>query len=229
MSKQLLFLFIFVFFTSTSFSSHAALQEVQTINQAIEAQIYSVKKTKHYTVVEIGFHNPTDHFVEFTPQEIYLNDSNSYSRAPMPMEDVQRIEYRKNSAGDVPAALGIGLGIASLGSAIFGKKTASKAFGVAALSMGGAYVLTKGLENRARNNKLITFENNSITSIKRLPPGMTLGGFLYFPGSKKPTSITIIAKSKSGKFERKVFALTNQKTKTNSHSKGITRERHKIR
>lgn len=185
--------------------------QVQNLSNNIQARIYSIKKTKKYVAVELGFENPTAGYLEFTPTEIYLDEDDHYSHQPLSLADIQAIEARKPGVGIVPLVLGIGLGIAAIGTGISGNDDASDALTVAALSMGGAYVLTKSLENQVKQNKLITFENNSLSSIKRLPPGMTLGGFLYFPAAKHAKSITVIARTKSGQFEKKVFDLSQIK------------------
>lgn len=181
--------------------------QIQTINSNIEAQIFSVKKTKKYTAVEVGFTNTTDKYVEFAPKEIYLDDHVKYSLPLLTMDEIEDIQNKKPSNALFPTALAVGLGIAALGTS---RGNSDVAFGLAmgALGVGGAALLTKGLENRSTQNKLIAFQNNKIDDIKKLPPGMTLGGVLYFPPTKKPKSITIIAKNKSGGFERKVFNIS---------------------
>jgi len=183
---------------------------VQTINNDIEARIYAFKKTKYYTAIEIGFFNPTDQYVEFTPTEIYLDDEVKYSLGLLPLDNVREIEYHKPGLALIPTAIGVGLGIAAISTS---HSNSDLAFGLAmgALTMGGAAILTKGFEHQAKENKMIMFENNTLASITQIPPGMTLGGVLYFPPTKKPKSITIIAKSKSGKYEKKVFDLNYKK------------------
>ncbi|MBF0104033.1 MAG: hypothetical protein HQM16_01790 [Deltaproteobacteria bacterium] len=185
---------------------------VQTIHNSIEARIFAYKKTRHYTAVEIGFTNPTDNYIEFTPREIYLDDEIKYSQGPLTVDQVRSIEQQKPGLALLPTALGVGLGIAALATS---RSNSDLAFGLAmgALSAGGAALLTKGFENQAKQNKLIQFENNTITDIKRLPPGMTLGGVMYFPPTKKPKSLTIIAKAKNGRYEKKVFDLGQVKKK----------------
>lgn len=185
---------------------------VQTIHNKIEAQVFAFKKTRHYTAVEIGFTNTTNKYVEFTPKEIYLDDEVKYSQSLLSMDHIRSIEHKKPGLSLFPAALGVGLGIAALATSRSNKDVA---FGLAmgALGLGGAALLTKGFENRSKDNKLIAFENNTISNIKKLPPGITLGGVLYFPPTKKPKSITIIARSRSGAYEKKVFYLTKSKKK----------------
>lgn len=180
---------------------------VETLDNNITATVYGFKKKKHYVAVEIGFTNPTGDYLSFTPTEIYLNDEGKYAKAPLPPGDVTDIVQRTPDAAIIPGALAVGLGLAAIGTGIAGEGKATKGLSIAALGAGGAYALTKSLENRAKTNKLITFENNSIDSIKRLPPGMTLGGYLYFPRAKHPTSVTLIVKGKDGKYENKTFFL----------------------
>lgn len=195
------------------------VQPTELLSNNIEANVYSVKKTKYYVAIELGFHNPTENYLEFTPKEIYLDDEVKYSLVPLSIQEIQTIEQKKPGLGLLPMVLGIGLGIAAIGTGISGNDGASEALTIAALSMGGAYILTKGLENQLKAQKLITFENNNLATIKRLPPGMTLGGYLFFPASKHPKSITLIAKSKSGKLEKKVFDLTQIKEAKKSKRK----------
>lgn len=185
--------------------------DAQTINHNITTKIYSVKKTKSYTAVEIGFTNNTDKYVEFSPKEIFLNDSTSYSQTPLDNEAmITAITKHKSSARLIPLALGIGLGIAALATS---RSSSDASFGlsVAALSAGGLYILSEALANQLQNNKLVAIENNRIDDIKKLPPGITLGGFMYFPATKNPESITIVARTKSGSYEKHVFDLTKVK------------------
>lgn len=185
--------------------------QAQTIHHDISAKIYSVKKTKSYVAVEVGFTNNTDKYVEFTPKEIYLNDATSYSQPPLAKENVLNAVSKSRSAARLlPLALGIGLGIAALATSR-GDGDASFALSMAALSMGGVYILSEALHSQAENNRLVTIENNRIDDIKRLPPGITLGGFMYFPATKKPQSLTIIAKTKSGGYEKHEFDLIKVK------------------
>jgi hypothetical protein len=185
-------------------------EEIQTIHNKIEAHVYGYKKTKYYTAVEIAFTNKLNKYVEFTPKEIYLDDKVKYSKNLLSMDQIKEINQKKPSLAILPTALGIGLGIAALATS---RSNDDLTFGlaVAALGMGGAALLTKGLENRAKSGHLIMFENNSIESIKRLPPGMTLGGVLYFSPTKNPSTISIIAKNKRGVVEKKVFPLKKAK------------------
>ncbi|MBU0504877.1 MAG: hypothetical protein ABII18_02630 [bacterium] len=184
--------------------------QVQTINNKIEAKVYNYKKKKHYTAVEIGFTNTTNNYVSFQPKEIYLDDEVKYSQGLLSMNQIQQIESKKPGASLFPTAIAVALGIGALG-ASRGSGDAAFGLGMAALSMGGVALLTKGLEERAKQNKFIAFENNDISDIKRLPPGMTLGGVLYFPPTKKPKSVTLVVKNSSGKYEKKVFNLKDIK------------------
>lgn len=196
---------------SETYPNEDAPTDTQTIHHNIEAKIYSIKKTGSYTAVEIGFTNNTDGYVEFTPKEIYLNDATSYSQPPLDNEAVMNAVTRHKSAARlIPLALGIGLGIAALATS---RSSSDASFGltVAALSVGGLYILSEALANQLENNRLVTIENNRINDIKKLPPGITLGGFMYFPKSKKPESLTIIAHTKSGAVEKHTFDLTHIK------------------
>lgn len=184
--------------------------DVQLINHNIEAKFYGYKKTKYYTAVEIGFTNTTNQYVEFTPKEIYLDDEVKYSQPLLTVDQVRSIEQNKPGMSLLPVAVAVGLGIGALAASRYNDNTAFW-LGISGLSMAGVALLTKGLEERAKQSKLVLFENNTISDIKRLPPGMTLGGVLYFPATKKPKSITIVAQSKSGGYEKKVFELTKGK------------------
>lgn len=184
---------------------------IQTLDNNIEIQVFSYKKTRHYTAVELGFSNPLSQYVDFTPTEIYLDDEVKYSLPPLSTAEVQRIEEMKPSLAFVPAMIGVGLGIATLGTGIYGQSNVSKGLGIAALSMGGVYLLSKNLENYSQQNRLIGFEGNRLGTINKLPPHMVLGGFLYFPSTKKPKSITIVARNKNGQYEKKTFDLTQVK------------------
>lgn len=185
---------------------------IQTLDNNIQIQVHSYKKHKHYTAVEVGFINPLlDQYVDFTPAEIYLDDAVTYSLAPLSMDEVKKIESMKPSLAFVPAMLGVGLGIATLGTGLYGNSNATKGLATAAVSMGGVYLLSKNLETYSEKNKLIKFENNRLGSIDKLPPTMALGGFLYFPPTKNPKSVTIVARNKFGKYEKKTFDLTQVK------------------
>ncbi len=185
------------------------IDNVQTINNNVEAKLYAVKKTKYYTAVEIGFTNYSGEYVEFSPKEIFLDDEIKYSQPLLDMDQVREIQARKPSAAVFPLILGVGLGIASLATSK-GNDDVAFGLGVAALGAGGAALITKGLEDRAKQNKFIAFENNSIASLKKIPPGMTLGGVLYFPPTKKPVSITLLTRSTRGGYDKKVFPLAKK-------------------
>lgn len=203
-------IFVNVFFIPNAWAT-IITAPIQTLDNNIEIQIFSYKKTRHYTAVELGFSNPLGQYVDFTPSEIYLDDEVKYSLPPLSMAEVQRIEEMKPSLAFVPAMIGVGLGIATLGTRVYGKYNVSKGLGIAALSMGGAYLLSKNLENYSQKNRLIGFEGNRLGTINKLPPYMVLGGFLYFPSTKQPKSVTIVARSKSGQYEKKTFDLTQVK------------------
>lgn len=212
MFKKLFTLFISVCLCLTHVSPARARtiklppESVQTIHNQVEARVYAYKKTKHYTAVEIGFTNTTGNYVEFTPQEIYLDDAVKYSQSLLSVDQIREIEQRKPGLSLFPLAAAVGLGVAALAT---GRKNSDLGYylGVAALGMGGVSLLTKGFENRAKENKFIAFESNTLSNIKRLPPGITLGGVLYFPPTKKPQSVTLIAGSGAGRYEKKVFHL----------------------
>lgn len=184
---------------------------IQTLDNNIQIQVHSYKKNKHYTAVEVGFINPLDQYVDFTPAEIYLDDAVTYSLPPLSMDEVKKIESMKPSLAFVPAMIGVGLGIATIGTGLYGNSGAAKGLATAGLSMGGVYLLSKNLETYSEKNKLIKFENNRLGSIDKLPPNMALGGFLYFPPTKNPKSVTIVARNKFGKYEKKTFDLTQVK------------------
>lgn len=214
--KRILSLFLVTylcsFYANPAYARTIKLPEdsVQTIDQNVIVRIYAYKTTKHYTAVEIGFTNPTDTYVRFHPKEIYLDDAKKYSQPLLTMDEIRKIESLKPGMALFPTAIGVGLGIAALATS---RASKDAAFGLAmgALTMGGAALLTKGFENSARQNKFIAFENNTLAGITRLPPGMTLGGVLYFRPTKDPVSITLITKTKSGKYSKKIFDLTQGK------------------
>lgn len=191
-------------------SSTGIIGDVQTLNNQIEAKVLAFKKTKYYTAVEIGFTNPTGNYLEFTPTEIYLDDAVKYSQPLLTQEQMRYIERHKPSHSLLPLALGVGLGISALAVSP-SNSDAAYGLGIAALGMGGAALLTSGFDDAAKQKKLISFENNSLSSIDKIPPGMTLGGVLYFSPTKKPVSITLIAKSRNGGYEKKVFSLEKKK------------------
>ncbi|EKD52117.1 MAG: hypothetical protein ACD_62C00111G0002, partial [uncultured bacterium] len=185
---------------------------IQTINNNVEVRLYAYKKTKHYTAVEIGFTNNTNHYVTFSPKEIYLDDEVKYSQSLLSMDQIRIIEQEKPGMAIFPTAIAVGLGIAALGTS---RSHNDVAFGLAmgALGAGGAALLTKGLEDRAKQNKFIAFENNTITNINKLPPGMTLGGVLYFSPTKKPKGVTMMVKNNAGQLEKKIFLFKDLKKK----------------
>jgi len=167
---------------------------VDTIDNSIQVQVYKVKKKSDFVAVEIGFTNTTDNYLAFTPKEIYLNGSNSYSVAPIPFDQLNDIEATQKNYSLIPLSLAIGLGIGAIGAS--NHQNVARGLAMAALGMGGVFALSEILQNKADKNTLITFENNSLSHIDKLPPGVTLGGFLYFPKVKSPQSLTIIKKVK---------------------------------
>ena len=190
----------------------ANMSIVETLSNQMEAKILAYKKTRYYTAVEIGFTNPTSDYLEFIPKEIYLDDAVKYSQPLLTEEQMRYVEQHKSSFALFPAVAGVGLGIASLATSR-SNSDVSFGLGMAALGMGGTALLTKGFEDQAKNNKLISFKNNTLNNIDKIPPGMTLGGVLYFPATKNPVSVTLITRSKKGSYEKKVFELSRLKKK----------------
>lgn len=168
------------------------------LNSKIEFRIHAVKKVRQATLVELSFTNPTNQFLPFTASEIYLDSEDTYSIPPLSPEKYRDIMESGLSASAFPGFIALGLGLGALGSAIGGKGNASRGLAIGALAAGGVYVLTRSLENESRDGKLIGIENNSVTTIKRLPPQITLGGILMFPASKKPKSISIVTHDTRG-------------------------------
>ncbi len=204
MKRSLIFLILFCFlFSQLAFAKEVAPPE--TLDKNTEVTIYSVKKRHDFVAVEIGFTNKTNHYVLFTPTEIYLNDPQKYSVSPLPFDDLNELRVKETHYSLIPLGVAIALGIS--GAAVH-NHDAGEALGLAALGMGGAFVISAILEDKANNNQLVTFENNSLRTITKLPPGVTLGGFLYFPKVKKPTSITIVVETSKGVFEKKNIPIT---------------------
>lgn len=206
MKNIIIYSLCFALVTLNSTLSWAKHPQPITIHPNIETTVYSYKKTKHFVAVEIGFTNPTNHYIRFTPTEIYLNDKHKYSVSLMPFEDLQHIEQRSTNISALPYILGAVLGIASIATSGSNRDVA-RALGIAALGVGGAFIISSILASKAKNNQLIAFQNNSLRTTKRIPPGKTIGGFLYFPRVKKPTSITIVSRSKSGTYEKHNISL----------------------
>ncbi|MBX7147910.1 hypothetical protein K1X76_02395 [bacterium] len=170
------------------------------LDSNLEVTVYSYKKEAGFTAVEIGFTNTSDKYVPLNAQEIYLNDEGKYSLALLKKDDVQSLSEKHGNFSAAPLILGTVLGISGIavGSS---NSDVSRGLLIAALGMGGVFVISKTLEASAKNNKLITFEGNSLNTVDKIPPGMTLGGFLYFPKAKKPVSISIIKKHGSEKVD----------------------------
>lgn len=195
---------------SPAFSKTLPKQE-RDIGGGIHTTIYRYKKTSQYVAIELGFTNTTNDYVNFTPREIYLDDAERYSNPPLSTEKLQEINLHSGAdVAMVPAILGVGLGIGALAAGAAGSNGAATGLGIAALGMGGAFILSKGLQDAAQQKRLVAFESNTFGDIKRLPPGMTLGGWLYFPKTKKEKSVTIVIKRGTG-FERVTFPLSGLK------------------
>jgi hypothetical protein len=195
---------------SPAFPKGASAQ-TQEIGGGIQTTLYRYKKTRQFIAVELGFTNTTGGYVDFTPKEIYLDDEAKYSSPPLSVDKLQQINLNSGSeASMVPAILGVGLGIGALAAGVSGHNGAANGLGIAALGMGGAFILSKGLEDASQQKKLVAFESNSFGDIKRLPPGMTLGGWLYFPTTKKEKSVTVVVKSKGG-YKHVVFPLSGMR------------------
>lgn len=207
------FLIASIIFAPASGAQAKRLDHVETIDQHIEATVYSLKRSRDYTLIEIGFENTQDHYVSFTPQEIYLNDRDQYSVAPLPIEELTSLAERTPitdsvSMGSLIGAVVLGVaGIAAAGS----NRNLAKGLGIAALALGGTFIISAVLENAAKQNRLVTFKNNTLKTINKLPPHMILGGFLYFPKVKHPTSLTIMVKKSGGGYERKIIPLKTVK------------------
>jgi hypothetical protein len=184
----------------------------RSVSSSVQVTVYGYKKARDYIAVELGFKNTTDDYVDFTPREIYLDDAEKFSNPPLDNAKLQQIVMKSGSdVSMVPAILGIGLGIGALAAGASGHSGTSTGLGIAALGMGGAFILSKGLQDSSQQRKLIAFESNTFSDIKRLPPGMTLGGWLYFPKTKKESTLTIVAKKKGAGYERLQFPLKGMK------------------
>ena len=189
--------------------------QVETLDNQLQAKFFGYTKTKYYTSIEIGFENPTDQYIEFTPKEIFLDDDGKYSLPLMSKEEIMSIESRKPSNAIFPAILAGALGIAALGTSK-GNKDVAWGLAMGAAGVGAAALATKGLEGRAKQSKLLLFEGNRLDVIDKIPPGMTLGGKLYFPPTKKPESVTLMVKTANGKYEKRNFPLIKEKRKRKS-------------
>ena len=209
-----LVLFAFAFqalgFPGASLAKSVPFSEPETLGRDIEVKVYSYKKYREFVAVEIGFTNKKSDYVPFTASEIYLNDSSSYSVAPLTPHDLDHVNLNRTHFSLIPLTVAIGLGIGAIGASNHGDVARGLALG--ALGAGGAFVLSEALENQARDNKLVAFDANSLESIDKLPPNVTLGGYLFFPRVKRPTSITIVTKGGKQNYEKKTLPLV-KKTK----------------
>lgn len=185
--------------------------KVETIDRNVAATVYSLKKTKSYTIVEIGFKNTTSGYVAFRPNEIYVNDRDKYSVGPMPFDKLQNIQHEQSktvSTGSLVGAIVLGIAGLAVGNS---NPDAAVGLAIAALGLGGVFIISAILENEAKNNRLIAFKNNSLQTIDKIPPDMTLGGFLYFPPVKKPVSVTIMVGQPGGGYEKKTILVKSIK------------------
>ncbi len=179
---------------------------VQTISPSLEATVYGYKKYKYYTAIEIGFTNLSDDYLAFSPKEIYLDETSSFSKPLLTMDQIRDIESRKPGMSLFPMLAGAALGIAALGS-LKASENVAYGLGVAAAGFFVSSYFVEAFENRAKDGKFISFDTNSISDIKKIPPGMMLGGTLYFAPAKKPKSVTIMVKKEAGGYEKKVFMI----------------------
>lgn len=212
---------VLVFILSLSFSLQVSAKgpvpvPEETIDKNIAVKVYSYKKTRDFVAVEVGFTNMTDRYVSFTPREIYLNDQTKYSTSLLTHDEMNEVAaHRANTAKNFSTAsiiLGTVLGVAAVGSAVGDADEAAKWLGVAALGSLGGVIISETLSSAANNRQLVSFKNNSLRTVTKLPPGVTLGGFLYFAPVKNPTSISVVVETSKGHAQSRVIHLTRVKT-----------------
>ncbi len=182
---------------------------------SLEIEVYEVKQKAHYTAVDIGIRNTGDKPLDFSSDGIYLDSKDHYSVPPLLSSEVNDIVKTGASNSFIPGVLGLGLGIAAISGGLLGiPAEAVIGLGTAAAVSGTGVYLAKHLEEKSRSNQLIQIESNSLDSTTHIPSGMTLGGRLYFPKSKSPTGITLIANN-----EKLAIPISAHKSssKTNSH------------
>lgn len=200
----LIFCFVFGFgHPSFSFAKKLKYVEPITLSPHLEFEVFSYKKERNFTAVEIGFTNTGNSYVPFKVTEIYL-DTDKYSLKPLTISQAKSVIRNKAKASgrDISLILGTVFGIGSI--AVGGSNPdLSKGLAITALSLGGVYVLSGVLKNKKKSNLLIGIENNDIRNVDKVPPQMTLGGFLYFPKAKKPRGITVVVENTKGQFLRK--------------------------
>lgn len=193
--------------------------QVVPVSPNLEATVYSYHKSRHFVAVEIGFTNNTKHYIRFTPNEIYLNDKTKYSVAPMPNEKLEGLAKNRTSISWIPLVLSMGLGIAAA-IANFYDDDLARDLSIAALAMGGVYLISAVLEQQMERKQLIPFRNNNLRSVTQIPPGMTVGGFLYFPYVKSPVSLTLVSKGVSQPYQKQVVSLKKVKKSKKTKMKG---------
>lgn len=181
--------------SSSSSSKKRKASSSIKVNNQIQANIYSYRRTKYFTAVEVGFTNTSNQYASFRPKSLKLSDGNNNQVRLLTEKELADIEFQRQYRGNVSivpwlvsAGLGIATSIAYLGGAS-GKTV--RGLGMASIIASGVFLISATLESVARHKQLIVFRNNSISGVKSIPPQATVGGFLYFPAITSPSHLVL--------------------------------------
>jgi hypothetical protein len=185
----LAFLAMTISISAAHAKQHPPLAE-HLIHPEVTATLFSYKRKKHFTAVELGFTNQSNRYVPFVAQEIFIKDHRGYSTSPYSADQLERINDRVRSGHLVPLGLAAALGLAAI--PVKGD-VAESILLTGAAAAGTGYFFSKSLQDKQKSDELIVFENNELRTRKNLPPKVTVGGYLYFPPVKKPTALILIS------------------------------------
>lgn len=191
-------LFLSIIIAVVTLSSSIAHPCVSAIplDNGLEAKVYAISKKGPVTQVEIGFKNTTDKDQPLSLKGIYLNSDESYSTPPLSQDEARTMIANSPNKSFVPGAVGLGLGVAGIVTGVLGgPKEAVAGLLTGAAASGIGYYLSQEMSEHAKDKRLLTLESSHLDKITHIPAGMTLGGVLYFPKSKRPTSVSVVTAS----------------------------------
>ena len=217
MKKNISLILVFALFWSSLPHIAQAKKVTQKINSQIEMNIYSFRKNSDFMALEVGFTNTSSKQARLPISKVFVTDHEKYSVSPLSIYDLESLmNDRRNRSANMAAILAVILGVGIIIAGYNGNQKATTALGVAALGVAGVYVIGSALKSLAHSKQLLIFEDNSISNIKTIPPGMTLGGFIYFPWIKKPRSLVLFT---SGGKKTEVPLSKSKKSKKSTGSK----------
>lgn len=220
MKKIISTLLVFTLFWGSLPHPASAKKVTQKITNQIEMHLYSFRKNSDFMAVEVGFTNTSSKPAKLAISKFFVTDHEKYSVTPLNPYDLQTlINERRSRSSNVAMILAVILGAGVIIAGYNGSNSTARDLGLAALGVIGIYTIGSSLKSLAHSKQLVLFENNSVSKAQSIPPGMTVGGFIYFPWIKKPRSLVMFTGG-SKKIEIPLSkGKSSQKTGQSKHSR----------